>query len=75
MYIICVITDTENVKLLRTAKETTVDEPGPNEDFMRRRISAHAMNIFMKTVSISNGLISRVVYIRKTNNGYHLSGS
>ena len=33
------------------------------------------MNIFMKTVSISNGLISRVVYIGNTKNGYHLSGS
>ena len=75
MYIICITTDTENVKLLRTAKETTVDEPGPNEDFMRRRISAHATNIFMKTVSISNGLISPVVYIRNTDNGYHLSRS
>ena len=64
----------KNVKPLRKAKETTVDEPGPNEDFMRRRISAHAMNIFMKTVSISNGLIY-IVYIRNTNNGYHLSGS
>ena len=57
MYIICITTDTENVKLLRTAKETTVDEPGPNEDFMRRRISARVINIFMKTVSISNGFI------------------
>ena len=47
----------KNVKLLRTAKETTVDEPGPNEDFMRKRISAHEMNIFMKIVSILNGLI------------------
>ena len=75
MYIICVTTDTENVKLLRTAKETTVDEPGPNEDFMRRRISARVINIFMKTVSISNGLISPVVYIGNTKNGYHLSGS
>ena len=75
MYIICITTDTENVKLLRTAKETTVDEPGPNEDFMRRRISAHEMNIFMKIVSILNGLISPIVYIGNTNNGYHLSGS
>ena len=65
----------KNVKLLRTAKETTVDEPGPNEDFMRRRISAHEMNIFMKIVSILNGLISPIVYIGNTNNGYHLSGS
>ena len=75
LYIICITTDTENVKLLRTAKETTVDEPGPNEDFMRRRISARVINIFMKTVSISNGLISPVVYIGNTKNGYHLSGS
>ena len=41
---------------------------------MRGRISAAVINIFMKTVSISNGLISPVVYIRITNNGYHLSG-
>ena len=75
LYIICVTTDTENVKLLRKAKETTVNEPRPKEDFMRRRISARVMNIFMKTVSISNGLISRVVYIGNTKNGYHLSGS
>ena len=33
------------------------------------------MNIFMKTVSISNGLISPVVYIGNTKNGYHISGS
>ena len=72
MYIICVATDTENVKLL---KEATADEPGPNEDFIRRRISARLINIFMKTVSISNGLISPVVYIGNTKNGYHLSGS
>ena len=42
---------------------------------MRGRISAPMINIFMKTVSISNGLISLDVYIRITNNGYHLSGS
>ena len=65
----------KNVKLLRKAKETTVEEPGPNGDFMRGRISAHVINIFMKTVSISNGLISPVVYIGNTKNGYHLSGS
>ena len=47
---------------------------GPNGDFIRR-ISFHVMNIFMKTVSISNGLISPVVYIGNTKNGYHLSGS
>ena len=75
MYIICVTTDTENVKLLRTAKETTVDEPGPNEDFMRRRISAHVMNIFMKIVSILNGLVSPIVNFGNTKNGYHLAGS
>ena len=33
------------------------------------------MNIFMKTVSISDGLISPVIYIGNTDNGYHLSGS
>ena len=33
------------------------------------------MNIFMETVSISNGLISPVVYIGNTKNGYHLSRS
>ena len=44
----------KNVKLLRKAKETTVEEPGPNGDFMRGRISAPVINIFMKTVSISN---------------------
>ena len=75
LYIICVITDTENVKLLSTAKEATADEPGPNETFIRRRISARVINIFMKTVSISNGLISPFVYIGNTKNGYHLSGS
>ena len=75
LYIICVITDTENVKLLSTAKEATADEPGPNEDFIRRIISARVINIFMKTVLISNGLISPVVYIGNTKNGYHLSGS
>ena len=53
----------KNVKLQRTAKETTAEEPGPNEDFMRGRISAPVINILMKTVSISNGLISPVVYI------------
>ena len=74
LYIICVTTDTENVKLL-SGQGTTVNEPRPKEDFMRRRISAHVMNIFMKTVSISNGLISRVIYIGNTKNGYHLSGS
>ena len=42
---------------------------------MRRRISAHFMNIFMKKISISNGLISLVVYIGNTKNGYHLSES
>ena len=73
-YIICVITDTENVKLLSTAKEATADEPGPNENFIRR-ISARVINIFMKTVSILNGLISPFVYIGNTKNGYHLSGS
>ena len=75
MYIICVTTDTENVKLLRTAKERKLDEPGPNEDFMRKRISAHVMNIFMKIVSILNGLVSPIVYIGNTKNVYHLSGS
>ena len=65
----------KNVKLLRKAKETTAEEPGPNEDFMRGRISAPVINIFMKTVSISNGLISPVVYIGNSRNGYHLSGS
>ena len=65
----------KNVKQVRTAKEATADEPGPNEDFIRRRISARVINIFMKTVSISNGLISPVVYIGNTKNGYHLSGS
>ena len=65
----------KNVKLLRKAKETTVEEPGPNGDFMRGRISAHVINIFKKTVSISNGLISTVVYIGNTKNVYHLSGS
>ena len=65
----------KNVKLLRKAKETTAEEPGPNEDFMRGRISAHVINIFMKTVSILNGVISPVVYIGNTGNGYHLSGS
>ena len=71
-----VTTDTEkNVKQVRTAKDTTLDEPGPNVDFIRRRISAHVINIFMKTVSILNGLISPVVYIGNTGNGYHLSGS
>ena len=54
----------KNVKLLRTAKETT-----------RGRISAHLMNIFMKIVSILNGLISLIFYIENTYNGYHLSGS
>ena len=68
MYIICVTTDTENVKLLRTAKETTVDEPGPNEDFMRRIISARVVKIFMKFSPV-------IVYIGNTKNGYHLSGS
>ena len=63
------------MKLLSTAKEATADEPGPNEDFIRRIISARLINIFMKTVSISNGLISPVVYIGNTKNGYHLSGS
>ena len=33
------------------------------------------MNIFMKTVPISNGLIIPVVYIGNTKNDYHLSGS
>ena len=75
MYIICITTATENVKLLRTAKETIVDEPGPNEDFMRRRISARVINIFMKSVSISNSFISPVVYIGNTKYGYQLSGS
>ena len=42
---------------------------------MRGRISAPVINIFMKTVSISNGLISPVVYIGNTKNVYHLSGS
>ena len=56
LYIICVITDTENVKLLSTAKEATADKPGLNENFIRRRISARVINIFMKTVSISNAL-------------------
>ena len=65
----------KNVKLLRKAKETTVEEPGPNGDFMIGRISAPVINIFMKTVSISNGLISPVVYIGNTKNVYHFSGS
>ena len=65
----------KNVKLLRTAKETTLNEPGPNEDFIRGRISAHVMNIFMKIVSILNGLISLIFNIENTNIGYHLSGS
>ena len=65
----------KNVKLLRKAKETTVEEPGPNGDFMRGRISVPVINIFMKTVSISNGLISPVVYIGNTKNVYHFSGS
>ena len=60
---------------MRTAKETTlIRRAGLNGDFIRR-ISAHVINIFMKTVSILNGLVSPVVYIGNTDNGYHLSGS
>ena len=31
---------------------------------MRKRISAHVVNIFMKIVSILNGLVSPIFYIR-----------
>ena len=48
LYTICVITEIEKVKLLSTAKEATADEPGLNENFIRRRISARVINIFMK---------------------------
>ena len=33
------------------------------------------MNIFIKIVSILNGLVSPIVYFGNTYNGYHLSGS